>query len=322
MHKPIPAVLALALVAGCGGHGDSTVGNVAVAQSVAAQSGGDHAGTADLVLPVDAYGDSMEEAVQLGAARIILVGDCLRRFGFTVDSSAAVAQARSGAQAQVQVMGAYSNKRRYGITDLATAKKYGYHTPDQLGRSMNTTPTKTKAQIDVYGSGPMTPAKDVILHGRNADGSAAISANGHQIPEGGCVAEANTKLRRVAGAGQSDLVRQIRAESYHHSLSDPPVLAVFKAWSACMRQKGYAVSEPGNAGAQFADAPTVTTAEIDEATTDVTCKQSTDLVAIWQASEVAYQKKQIDKHSAELDQLKRETDEQRRRVAKVLAGAG
>jgi len=275
----------------------------------------------EMVLPIDAYGVRIAERTQLGRARTVLIGQCVRRFGFSFDAAAGAAGSEQAAQNDVKDLGVYGNKRRYGVTSAAVAAKYGYHLESVVDR---TAPGDERKE-DPHGFGRMTPALQAVLRGKTASGARPPAVDGQQVPPKGCMGEAETKLAE-AGAPPSfnmaELVGKIRADSFAASLTDPKVTATFAKWSACMRGKGYDFPMPLEASRDFdLEGRGVTPREIATAKADVACKEQTDLIEIWYGFESRYQQKQIDRQVEELEQIKKEHAARMRVVAEILAKA-
>ena len=311
----LSVVAGLFLVTGCSADEKPTAND----RDGQRQGDGTSASADDLVLPIDAYGLTTEEAGALARARELLVGDCLREYGFTVDSAAAVARSERSARLMIDSFGLHGNKRRYGVVSMEVANKYGYHLPAKVEGGAGAPITKKDA--DIYGSGPMTPAKEMVLSGRPTAGSASLpEVNGKRVPPTGCIGKADSQIAKTGSTGQADLVARIRAESFDSSVVDPAVTKAIGTWSECMKVKGYDVKRPEDATGAFKDTAPVTAREIAMAQADVTCKQSTGLVEAWRNVEIEYQKRKIESHAAELQAIKDSNADQLRRASEALAG--
>jgi hypothetical protein len=223
-------------------------------------------------------------------------------------------------QAQLANFGLYGNKRRYGVTDEATARKYGYHLPSLVDGGPAPRPSKGGA---AHGLSAMTPAMMTVLTGERPGGGAAPDINGQSVPEGGCRGEATRTLSKLGSVGQIPLVGRIRADSFTRSVTDPKVTAAFKAWSDCMGAKGYRYDSPRTAGSDLdTKSPAVSPRETAIAAADVACKKSTDVVRIWSAFEIDYQNKQIDQHAQELKDIAADKEQLLKRVGEIVAAGG
>jgi hypothetical protein len=266
----------------------------------------------ELILPVNAYGYTVPERNRLGWARQVLTGACMRQLGYRYVVDAA--QYQRVATIDLADNGVYGNKRRYVVTDPATAGRYGYHKVS--------TATGAQAVGGRRNPGAMTTDEREGLFGVLPDGkSATHTADGRPIPAGGCIGAADTTLARAGQAGKAEPVNRLGGESYQHSLGDARVRAVFQAWSRCMAGRGYHVTSPLRIIDGFdLDTRTVTPAEIATARADVSCKQQTHLTDIWFDSEEAYQEKQIKGNPDQFHQAKIDHDTVMKAVTKILAG--
>ncbi|MCM0676613.1 hypothetical protein NCC78_18250 [Micromonospora phytophila] len=298
------AVLA-ATVTGCGADDAASTGGGAPAATPAA--GG------EVVLPIDAYALTTVDVGRLGHARTLLAGDCMRRFGFTFDAQAVEADLRD----QVKDVGLHGNLRRYGVTDDAVATRYGYH----LASTVEAPAAATGEARSDHGLGQLTAAKEAVLFGTTADGKALAQVGGQQVPRGGCLGEARTRIADAGQLGESAVVSRISAESFQRSLNDPAVTAAIGRWSACMKAQGHSYPSPLEVAATFdLENPTVAAKEVATARADVACKRQVDLVTVWTRFEETYQKSQIEKHAQELQRLKADRAEQLKRVSAVVTG--
>ncbi|GAA3501827.1 hypothetical protein GCM10019016_089340 [Streptomyces prasinosporus] len=244
--------------------------------------------TADLALPVEGYIFSEAEIGQLTRAMSSLARSCMKEAGFTYRPETAQSP-------DIGVM-----DRRYGIANSHTAQTYGYHFPTpEAGRES--------------GAASLSEAGRVALAGKPL-------ADGTLDPDGGCIGEAK---QRLAGSdaefGPDDAARKLNMESYARSQKDPRVLAVFRAWSACMAEKGYrydspmeAIDDPAFAGDKAAST------EISTARADVGCKKKTGLVRTWFDVESAWQRTEIEKNAETFEEIKRHKTDQLKRAAVEL----
>lgn len=215
------------------------------------------------------YSDADYEVIR--SAEQILTRDCMKHFGLTYRPT------KNPAPAVAQ-------DRRYGLTDMDSAARYGYRVPPQ-----QETPeaSLTKDQIKVlYGKRSL---------GEGATKSPGLEYRGKKIPDEGCLGSAVLGFRRPyedkAGA---EVASRISTESYETSQKASAVRAVFEKWSSCMKQKSYDYASPMDAlqtpaflrGKLSAD-------EKKTAVADVACKQRTDLPEIWFDAESSIQKEMI-----------------------------
>ncbi|HYQ68756.1 hypothetical protein [Actinophytocola sp.] len=219
-----------------------------------------------LALPVQAYRLTAEQRAVVDRAHAQLVGECMRRAGFTT----APAHARPSFDPM---------SRRYGVTDPATAKRLGYHLePDQL-------------VVNHADKGPRpSPAEMRALTG---------NTDGRQLPPGragdtGCLGSASDALG-IDGTEET-LADQIDFDGFARSKSDPRVIEVFARWSRCMTERGYAYTTPLAVAADFdITATVISPAEIETALADVACKAATDVVGVWYSVECDYENSMIER---------------------------
>jgi hypothetical protein len=208
-----------------------------------------HGGTAgdELILPVNAYDFTVPERNRLGWARQVLVGACLRRLGFGYDAATTTAQYKRLAAIDLADHGVYENKRRYVVTDPATAGKYGYHLVSTV-----TGAQATAGRRDPHGPGATNVAEREALIGVGLSGKPVThTADGRPVPAGGCVGAANATLSRSGSVGEAKSVSRLDGTSYKQSLHDAKVVAAFGAWSRCMADRGYHIADPVKASDGF-----------------------------------------------------------------------
>jgi hypothetical protein len=235
--------------------------------------------TRDLVLPLDAYRLTGKQRWSITAARIPLVEKCMERYGFDLD-----------VPVPRREFTRTDNQYIVGLTDLAQAQKYGYHSPPEEEQSLPPEP-KLSAQ-----------AQAVL------EGSGEASHNGKKVPQGGCDGEAKRKIQQggpfledTDAAGVLTLQVEKKVEQ------DSRVIKIYKEWAACMKKRGFDYAEPSAPGNdpnnRKGNAPSAR--EIEVATADVTCKRETNLVSMWATVTTAYQKQAIEKNSERLAQIKK-----------------
>ncbi|EMF00024.1 hypothetical protein J7W19_19860 [Streptomyces mobaraensis NBRC 13819 = DSM 40847] len=228
-------------------------------------------------LPVEQYLVSFKDATAERAAVLRNVQACMARYGLTYDPPVRP-------ESYTAISDNTANlERRYGLSDRATAEKWGYAWPSAQGEPPRWDPTS--AQMDA-------------LYGKNGDGEVLGSIGGVPVPKGGCNAEAREK----AGAQDDSAAREIGSDSFTRAMKDPAVQQGFDAWSACMKTKGYAYKNPfeitqGPKADDWATSPEtkkIAVAEVD-------CKQSTGLLDVWFATEAKLQEKGIAAKKTRLD---------------------
>jgi len=304
LHRlTVPAALALSLIASCS----------------SARPGHDHTANtptpADhqtLHLPIEQYMLTPAQSAQYDWVRGAIVRDCLRGYGFVYPGPAHPSTDPS-------VIEKYSPLyRRYGVTDPASVRVWGYHAP----RENVDAPAPKPAGPDEY-----SPDVQRVLTGTDpTTHTPAASYHGTPIPAGGCLSAPSRELPGADGGpqgpgdGVNGVVTLIKRDSFTASLADPRVTAAFAAWSACMRTRGYHLTDPLHATAGLPlDDPSPSRAEITQAEADVACKISTNLVGVWFAVETAYQDTAIHQHADELEPVTAALRQEAQRLQQLTA---
>jgi hypothetical protein len=266
--------------------------------------------TAPLSLPLDAYQLSPQLQAEQSNLDNVITRACMKSYGIAYLTNVPDIRSRFVAST------AAADSRRYGISDLNSAKERGYHLPPAMKPSEEVS-TRTVEQN-------LTREQELVLTGQPDAKPETFSAktdtvghyNGKAIPRGGCIGQAVRTLRKPMSSEAlqkknlfaAGLQRQVFLRTQTH----PQVLAVFKRWSKCMADQGFPYADPIKAATDPAwklDKP-ATSKEVRTAVADVQCKQRTDLVRIEHQVEVDLQKAAIKKHSAALAPLKKAVDEQ------------
>ncbi|MEU9170174.1 hypothetical protein AB0D34_20615 [Streptomyces sp. NPDC048420] len=189
---------------------------------------------------------------------------------------------------------AVAQDRRYGITDMDSAARYGYRMPPQ-----QSVPEArlTEDQIKVL-YGKTSPTEDSTK-------SAGLQYQGKEIPDHGCLGSAILSFRKPyedkAGA---EVASRISTESFENSQKTPQVRAVFDKWSSCMKKEGYDYASPMAALAtpSFRQGK-LSAKEKKTAVADVSCKERTGLLDVWFDAESSIQKEMIKADAQALNKL-------------------
>jgi hypothetical protein len=307
-----PAALGVLTVAlaGCGGGGGTSAATSGSTPALTAPSVAvtkDLATARGLSLPISAYMPTAAQRQVIDNATQELIRRCMVQFGFAWQASSVSAKQPS------------LTYRRYGV-EPDTAATLGYH-PDL--RVLGGGPTD-KAKLAAQAGQTYSPTEMLVLGGETSaggtgTGTTAGTYRGRQIPPGGCGGEAR---RTLNGTDQIDdsVTDKINFDMYSRSTGDPRVVAAFKAWSACMKRSGYNYAGPMAPGDAFAAASSAppTQVEIRTAVTDVACKRSTNVVGIWYAVEVGYEKQAIQQQIERLTAVKAQWDAAARKAAQLL----
>ncbi|MEV6118120.1 hypothetical protein AB0L59_38040 [Streptomyces sp. NPDC052109] len=325
----VPAAAAALLLAACGTSADHTL-------PVPAPT---HRGPAPvtpvslprplLERPVDTARLSLQELAAVGRAELIERAACMRRYGFDV-------RARFTRSLHATVP-----DRSYGVMTDADARRYGYHmAPDVDPR----VPANQKKQTDLVIPHPPRSAadrrvRDLVMYGtasgtlteddvQRADGphpprDAEVIGTYKDRPvrAGGCAEEARDRIVGDGGSERNPVAMRIYVTSFQQAEQDPDVRRAVRAWSACMARGGYHYDSPLNAGTDLptAQAPAADAHEKAVARTDMTCKDSARLIAVWSAAEARHERRAM---AGEKAALAAETARKKRmleRALKVLA---
>jgi hypothetical protein len=270
----LAALILVVLVAGCSAQ--STMEHGRSASSRAEDLRGEPAvgpaqavlDNAALRLPVEDYLPTVDQNDRLARAQVALIQACLHRWGFGYD----VVPVPSGRYGPTSL-----TDRRYGITDLALASRYGYGLGPR-DPALMTRPSPPK----------LDPDGVTVLSGQGRSVVAGLA-----VPAGGCIGEAS---RQLAGSlSSADLRRgsDLQAASFGQSRVDSRVRAVFQAWSSCVARSGYRYADPLAAAADPAFTGPADQHQLDVAAADIACKASTNLVGVWFTVEAAYEARAI-----------------------------
>ncbi|WP_205382148.1 MULTISPECIES: hypothetical protein [Streptomyces] len=250
-----------------------------------------------LRLPIDEYSVSPEDHAVVQKAKIILANACLKRLG----SSYSLPPAEDPAEdAEIS--------RRYGISDRATAARYGYHMPSAAPAADE----KLK---------PLSDDEKRLVFGEQGDGE---SAEGESVPDGGCFGEAEAKINE-AGVPEAAIsfASQVNRESFERSIGDERVDVVVKAWSKCMAESGYSYDSPLESvgDEKFHSSEKAGAEEKRVALTDLDCKGRVGLIEKWGSVEAGMQKEAMKRDPEKLIQLKAFQESQLRNARKALSGS-
>ncbi|MFE9500646.1 hypothetical protein [Streptomyces collinus] len=235
-------------------------------------------------LPVQDYMLSSAETATIEDARSGVESACMQSRGFTFNPPPARDSVPAGYDEA-------NMERRYGLTDAEAARTHGYQLPGAAD------PSQEQAESDAEEKAEnRTGAWDKVL-------------------DEVCIPEANQKIGII---NPTDPAGELSAQSFAVTQKQASVQKALAAWSSCMNRAGHSLRSPLDAAAAFpSDGRTVSRAsqaEVQTATSDVTCKKSGRLVAVWYKAEVAYQTKQIAVR-------KKQLQAQKARNAKLLDNA-
>ncbi|WP_344325609.1 hypothetical protein [Kitasatospora putterlickiae] len=234
-----------------------------------------------VALPLQSYMLGYPSRVAVQKAQLRVQRECMARLGFDYNPPA------PGLHPPPNFDGA-NMARRYGITVREEAEKTGYHLAADSGPAPLFEPSQ---------------AESVALRGQGGNGEKPADA---RVPEGGCLGEG----ARQVGELDETLVDQLNGESLERSRTDPAVTKVFADWSACMKTKGFTVTDPLTATEQLPSrgAREATAQEVLMAVADVACKSDTSLVRIWADTETRIQNEQIAQNQLALSEIRDKND--------------
>ena len=259
--------------------------------------------TARLHLPIETYMLTPYETVEYDHLSHLLLGDCMQRFGF--DYPVAPLPGRNS----TAVLGYTILYRRYGLTDDAEARTWGYHRPRQTPSTRSRGATATGKKLMDY-----PPAARLVLMGAASTAHKVVQTPSGErtVPPGGCAGEAYRRLESSSASPQGPgsepggLVARIKRKSFADSMHDSRVTTVFHAWASCMKSHGYEARSPLQVTANLASirSPAPSAEEISRAVADTACKKDTNLADVWYAVESDYQKAAIAENRSALATIK------------------
>ncbi|WP_327678218.1 hypothetical protein [Kitasatospora sp. NBC_00458] len=261
---------------------------------------------ADRSLPIDPYLLSYEQRDQLERAHAVLLSRCMARFGIDYRAQP---QIPSGNRPRSRT------DRRYLESDAATAQAYGYHAEE------GDRPVPPPAQPQLSGAANMVLSGTADAGGKTGPGGQDY--NGSKVPNGGCIGEAKEKLGADAsnsGGGDAQLARDIDASARGRSKTDDRVTGTFRAWSDCMKGRGFDYPDPIKVldDPRWASAAP-TDVERNTAVADVACKEQANVVGVWFSVEAAYESQLIEQNAPALARIRKDNEDRLRAAAQALA---
>jgi hypothetical protein len=233
---------------------------------------------ADITLPLDTYYLSTEQDLVLQRATAILVGSCMRRFGFAYRPPEPY-PART----------VRSHARLFGLIDPVEGAKTGYHGTATADLRAQEAAEKARTAV--------SPSEERVLIGLDTSGSKPVPVGGG-VPEGGCLREADRQVAEGGPQVDDRLPETLARRAGGRAQADSRVQQGFAAWSKCMKDRGFDYKDPwaANNDPQWrTDSPSER--EKVTASADANCKRSTGLVDTWFAVTVAYQKIAIEEEA-------------------------
>ncbi|MER6031510.1 hypothetical protein [Streptomyces sp. NPDC001851] len=203
----------------------------------------------------------------------------------------------------------------YGVVDPDVTSEHGYDNPKP-----DTSTQPQEWPDDQYAA----------LTGTFASGDSRF-AHGHRIPGGGCLGQAMRKIygpepkaekaNGVKLTGSYPLVFRLWYESHKKASNDPAWKKADRAWSACMKKKGFSYPDPDKAAidSHWLGRGTPSDEEKKTATADARCKLDTGYVQAVQSVEARAQKTLIGENKQKLEAMRAAVDRAVRTARTVIA---
>ncbi|MFH9658818.1 hypothetical protein ACH4NF_13930 [Streptomyces sp. NPDC017248] len=248
-------------------------------------------------LPDPASGDGKT----VSTAQWILARQCMVRLGFTgfrsldvrtVESTYPVRQGTVSGRSKV------GDDTPYGVDDPDLAAEYGYHNrreEDSAEQPMEWPADQYTALTGVFEAGE------------------SHQAHGHAIPRGGCTGEATRQLFdaepeavKIDGTrltGPYTLAMYLWSDARQRAKKDAAWKKADRAWSDCMKDKGFRYPDPDEASVDtdWFGTGKPSAKEKKTASADARCKLDTDYIQTVHALESRAQKSAITGHRKALE---------------------
>ena len=243
-----------------------------------------------ITMPLDVYEQvASQEQGALGEAQTLLTQQCMTARGFSYPASATP---DTGFQALQGI-----EQDPFGLVSMSRAETYGYAQPKGSSQQGPMIIGFVGGAVFAGALSNDGPAYTMALFGFGPGGGAGPPR------QMGCFQQAASEIYgRLGGGPTPDPVPGIAAQASQWAENDPRVLAVERAWSRCMAQRGYSYHTPLQAQ-QHGWPSRPTTGEVATAVADVSCKARTNLPNTWLTVEAAYQSALIAQNLTVLSQL-------------------
>jgi hypothetical protein len=306
LGRTVALALAISLLGACAripsGPERAVLTNEGSQGDTAANAQDDPSGTpTDWVLPLEAYVIRGEDLLTVRRAINAVADECLARKGFTV---------RIPEPKYTEIGNGPLTYRRYAlVSDLETAREFGYHVNDpQLGPE------------DLPG---WPDAAYEALVGSETESNTDEDG---RLRRNGCFGEADRQLAAdtvyapANGVEWPEFVDDLNLSP--KPAEDPKVLAAQRSWSECMVRKGYELeSTVADIDVKIVDLSTAkpSATEIDMAVADVECQSETGVARTWFEVERAFQLAEIARQPEQFATLQKENAGIVRKAVEVLA---
>lgn len=263
-----------------------------------------------LSLPLDAYRPTAAEMTRIDEAIDVLTSRCMQRYGFKFTPGPPT----------VGFGPASHTDLRYGIHNAKLAAERGYHPAGDVAAASSAGEARRQASAALSDTERLVLTGGFGIEPGPSTTTAPAAVAGRKIPAGGCVGEA----KRQVTAGRpmvSDLVQDLNDTAYAKAQADPRTVEASGAWSACMKQRGFAYAQPLDApnDPRFSG-PRPTPVEISTAVADIGCRTRTNLIGVWYAAESAYQNALVEKNATALATVQQVKESALKRAAGVMGG--
>ncbi len=155
----------------------------------------------------------------------------------------------------------------------------------------------------------------------DASASAKIVIDGKELPRGGCLGEARTRLYgSPAEESRFVLADRLAIVTSQEAAADPRVAQYLADWSACMKDRGFVFKDINTIMTAFERAPDskASPQEIMTAVTDIECKKKTGLVRKWRLIGIEKEKVALEKNQLALTEERKDLDSALTKAAVVL----
>ncbi|KUN04809.1 hypothetical protein AQI95_18135 [Streptomyces yokosukanensis] len=270
-------------------------------------------------LPLHTYlpDPASDGAKAIGRAQWLLGKQCMVRLGFSgfrvldVEAVESTYPVRQGESSSPDTPG---DDNPYGVVDPDLASERGYH-----NRRPDASAQPQEWPADQYAA----------LTGRFESHGGSGAAHGRRIPEGGCLGQATrkiygspptaTKVNGLKLSGYYSLAMELWYESRKQAGKDPGWKKADRAWSACMKKKGFHYADPDEASldSDWFGHGKPSDKERKTAAADAHCKLDTGYVPAVHALEAHAQKSVIARNKQKLEAM-RAADERAVRSARTI----
>lgn len=237
-------------------------------------------------LPLNRYSTTVAQNTTMRAALRLGARVCMAKYGFPDFHGADLYEGLTWTLRP--------SARDFLMINADDAAKHGYHVtpPSWLGGN-DDTPHGAGRNPVIPPDKPNSNDSDLANAIYNGDNAGTL-INGVPVPPGGCNMSAVHAINTYVPDAAADTVSsQIDSPAIMKALDDQRVKAAVGAWSRCMARAGFTYRRPWDPYnvAGYWSAPTVTPAEIADATANVRCKAQTNLVGIWWAATAEFEQR-------------------------------